>query len=173
MDRPGTDPARTPPSGDRRLRVRCDDRLVAVFASGTAARRRTAAVGERGRDAAPEAGEAARTGSVPDDEGLTVVLTDGLLLDPGFVMWARTLPQVRARLGAGAPDHRRDVLVDLHDGSGRRVRTWRLARARVSDLVPLPAGPAAGAVPVRSMTLEHEGVERVHQPVEPVEPGEP
>ncbi|GAA2827649.1 phage tail protein [Crossiella cryophila] len=90
-----------------------------------------------------------------------ITLERGVTLDPEFEKWANKVWSFRNAAGGvetSLKDFRRDLLIDVFDDGGRKVLSYELHKAWVSEYKPLSdLDGNANAVLIQSIKLEHEG----------------
>jgi len=163
-------PNRFDPYKDFKFRVKWDGRYVAGISKISALRRTTEVVEHReGGDPSMSRKSPGRTRYEP------ITLERGVTHDTEFEQWANKVWRLGAGLGAevSLADFRKDIIIDVFNEAGQRVLSYKVYRCWVSEYRALPDLDAnAAAVMIESITLEHEGWERDHDVVEPVEPKE-
>ena len=83
-----------------------------------------------------------------------ITLERGITTDPEFEKWANEVT-------TGALVFRKDVILDLFNEAGQKVRSYVIHRCWVSEYQALPELDAnANAVAIERIKLEHEGWER-------------
>ena len=145
-----------------KFRVRFGDKVVAAVTKVSALGRSVAPheLKEGGDLLAPRQ----NPGGVTYDD---VVLERGLTLDPTFEEWANVVTQLH--VDPKTKNFKRTVYIDVYDLKGnpadrssRPVVTYKLNRCWMSKYVALPELDAnSGGVGIQSVTLRHEGWERV------------
>ena len=145
-----------------KFRVRLDGSTVAGVTKVSVLSRAVASneIKEGGDLLAPRQNPAAVT---YDD----VTLEWGLTLDRTLEEWANQATQLQS--DPGVKGFKRTVYIDVYDldgnpgsSSSQPVANYRLHRCWVSKYTPLPALDAgASGVGIQSVTLKHEGWERV------------
>lgn len=160
--------SRFDPYKNFKFRVKWDDRYVAGISKVSALRRTTEVIEHRdGADASTFRKSPGRT----TFEAIT--LTRGITHDVEFEQWANKVWNRGAGLGSevSLKDFRKDVTLELYNEAGQLVIAYQIFRAWVSDYQPLPELDAnASTVAIQTITLEHEGWERVYDVAEPAEP---
>ena len=164
-------PSRFDPYKDFKFRVKWDGRYVAGINKISALRRTTEVVEHReGGDPSMSRKSPGRTHYEP------ITLERGVTHDTEFEQWANKVWRLGAGLGAevSLADFRKDIIIDVFNEAGQRVLSYKVYHCWVSEYQALPDLDAnAAAVMIESITLEHEGWERDHEVVEPVEPKAP
>lgn len=95
-----------------------------------------------------------------------VRLERGIITDPAFGTWANMMwsyPEV-SELGdsPSMSDFRKDMQIELYDESGEPVQRYDIHNCWPSEFTALPElDSETNAIALASMTLEHEGWERV------------
>ena len=151
-----------------RFRLRWHGRSVAGVSEVSALKRSTEVVEQREGAGQKPAGNA---GGGPDHEA--VVLARGVTYDVDFHAWANRVWDTGSPPGRGTrrEDFRRDLTLEVRNGSGQVVITYTLFRCWVSQYATVPDLDAiANAVVIESIRLENEGWERDDTVNEPTEP---
>jgi phage tail-like protein len=156
---------RVDPYKNFKFRVKWDGRYVAGVSRISGLRRVTDVVEHR------EGGDQSASRKSP---GLTrfepITLERGVTHDAEFENWANRVWSP-AGSGVSLADFRKDVVIDLFNEAGQKVKSYVVHRAWPSVYQALPDLDArASAVAMESLVLEHEGWERDLDVVEPKEP---
>jgi phage tail-like protein len=144
-----------------KFRVRLDGRVIAGVRKVSALARSVATT--EVKEAGDAMGARLMPGPVSWDE---VTLEQGWSADTTLERWADEVINLHLNPG-GARGFKRTVFIDVFDlaasATGGTPRTsWRLERAWVARYVAMPELDAdAGGVGIRSVSLRHEGFERV------------
>ena len=151
-----------------KFRVKWDGRYVAGVSKVGGLKRTTEVVKHR------EGGDPSSTRKSPGrTEFEAITLERGVTHDTEFEKWANKVWNFGSGLGAevSLKDFRKDILLELYNEAGQLAIAYRIFRAWVSEYQPLPELDAnANAVAIQTITLEHEGWERVYEVSEPSEP---
>jgi phage tail-like protein len=102
-----------------------------------------------------------------------ILLERGLTHDTEFERWANKVWNLGAGPGSevSLQDFRKDIIIDLFNEAGQKVLSYKVYRcwpSKYSAFNELNANKTE--VAIESLVLEHEGWERDHEVVEPVEP---
>jgi phage tail-like protein len=95
-----------------------------------------------------------------------VRLERGITTDTAFEEWAKLpwyQPDTAGEIGSGSDmgHFRKDMQIEVYDEAGQRVLRYTLYHCWPSEYIALPElNPAANAVGLGSMTIEHEGWDR-------------
>jgi phage tail-like protein len=135
--------------------VKLDGAYVAGIREASGLQRASDVVHRAGGDpSSPVRASPGRTGFEP------VTLERGITHDAGFERWASRLAGRAEALG-GSADLRRDLVIDVFNEAGRKVRGYKVLRAWVSEYQAMPDLDAnANAVAIEHITLENEGCVR-------------
>jgi phage tail-like protein len=151
-----------------KFRVRWDGRYVAGISKVSALKRTTEVILHR------EGGDPSTSRKSPGrTEFEAITLERGLTHDPDFEQWANKVYVLGAGAGSevSLKDFRKDILIDLFNEAGQKVRSYKVYRCWVSEYQALPDLDANGtAVAIEHIKLENEGWERDTSVVEPAEP---
>jgi phage tail-like protein len=151
-----------------KFRVRWDGRYVAGISKISALKRTTEVILHR------EGGDPSTSRKSPGrTEFEAITLERGLTHDPEFEQWANKVYVLGAGAGSevSLKDFRKDILIDLFNEAGQKVRSYKVYRCWVSEYQALPDLDANGtAVAIEHIKLENEGWERDTSVVEPAEP---
>lgn len=160
---------RSDPYKNFTFRVKWDGRYVAGFSKVSGLKRTTEVV--KHREGAEPSTSRKSPGRV---EFEAIALERGVTHDAEFGRWAEDVRDASSRPGADPSSHgdlRRDLIVELRNGTGQIVLAYKIFRAWVSEFQALPDLDAdANAVDIQTLRLENEGWERYSKIVEPVEP---
>lgn len=145
-----------------KFRVRFDDKAVAAVTKVSALTRHVAST--ELKEGGDMTGPRQNPGPVTFEE---IVLERGLSLDHTFEDWANKVAQIHA--DPTTRSFKRTVYIDVYDLTGnpadrasRPVVSYKLNRCWVSKYTALPELEAgSGGVGIQSVTLRHEGWERV------------
>lgn len=102
-----------------------------------------------------------------------ITIERGLTDDPAFESWANLVWKLGTGLGAESSlnEFRKDILIELYNEAGQKVRAYKVYRCWPSVYQALPDLDAnSNAVAVEHIKLENEGWERDTSVVEPVQP---
>jgi len=100
-----------------------------------------------------------------------VTLEQGLSHDPVFENWANLVNNIEGDGGMSLKNFRKDIVISVHNLQGKPALSYKLFRAWVSEYQALPEMDAAtmNAVGIQTITLQHEGWERLTSVPEPTE----
>lgn len=152
-----------------KFRVKWDGRYVAGVSKVGGLKRTTEVVKHR------EGGDPSSSRKSPGrTEYDAITIERGVTHDRDFEQWANKVWNFGSGLGAevSLKDFRKDILIDLFNEAGQKVRSYKVYRCWVSEYQALPDLDAnAAAVAIEHIKLENEGWERDYSVAEPAEPG--
>ena len=145
------------PYKNLKFRVKWDGRYVAGVSKVGALKRSTEPVTHR------EGGDPSTVRKSPGQTKYdAITLERGVTHDPEFEQWANKIVQApRRREGKGPPRKlRKDLVLELYDESGERVKTIHLRHCWISVYQALPELDASSnAVAIEVIKLEHDKLE--------------
>jgi phage tail-like protein len=151
-----------------KFRVKWDGKTVAGISKISGLHRNTEVVQMR------EGGDASAVRKLPGQTVYEPILLErGLTHDTEFEQWANKVWNYGSGLGSESSlkDFRKDIVIDLFNEAGQKVLSYKVYRCWPSKYSPFHELDAnETAVAIESLVLEHEGWERDHDVVEPVEP---
>lgn len=99
-----------------------------------------------------------------------VTLERGMTHDNEFESWSQKVYSPLGDAAVSLANFRKDILIDLYNLQGVKVRSWRVFRCWVSEFSAVPELDAnANAVAFESIVLQNEGFERDEAVVEIME----
>lgn len=139
-----------------KFRVRWDDKYVAGISKVSALKRTTeAATWREGGD--PSASYTSPT--VWEFEPIT--LERGVTHDPDFERWANLIYSAEGDEDVSLKNFRKTIFIELLNGQGSVVKSYKVHRAWVSEYEALPELDASGnEYAIETLVLQHEGWER-------------
>ena len=149
-----------------KFRVKWDGRYVAGISRISALKRTTEVVEHReGGDPSAARKSPGRTNYEP------ITLKRGVTHDTEFEQWANSVSRPASPAENPQINFRKDVIIDIFDEAGRRVLSYKVYRAWVSEYQALPDLDAtARAVAIEHIVLQNEGWERDPDVSGPIEP---
>lgn len=160
-------PQRFDPYKTFKFRVKWDGRYVAGVSKVGALKRTTELVEHR------EGGDPSTTRKSPGQSKYEAIsLERGVTHDVEFERWANKVWNFGAGLGSEVSlrDFRKDVIIEVYNEAGQKVKAYNVFRCWVSEFQALPELDAsANAVAIESLKLENEGWERDYSVTEPAE----
>ncbi len=156
------------PYGILNFRVKWDGQYISGVSRVTGLVRSSEVVEERA------GGEPDTSHKVPGQTKYeAITLERGVTNDTAFENWANQVGGVvnGAMTGPSPSGFRKNVFIELYDGAGRLVRSYRVYRCWPSEYGALPSLDAnAHAIAIEHIKLENEGWERDTSVVPPMEP---
>jgi phage tail-like protein len=113
-------------------------------------------------------------------EFVAITLERGVTHDTAFDLWANKVWNYKAFSASPGSanqivpldDFRKDIVIELHNESGRKVLAYKVYRCWVSEYQAMPELDGSGnAVAIQSIKLENEGWEQDDSVAETTEPG--
>ena len=162
-------PDRADPYKNFKFRIQWDGKVVAGVSRVSALRRSTEVIRHR------EGGDPSTSRKSP---GMTeydpITLERGVTHDAEFERWANKVYCFGSSAGqeSSLKDFRKDIVIDVYNEAGQRVKSYLVYRCWPSEYQALPeldAGHGA-AVAIETITLQNEGWERDYDVPEPPEP---
>ena len=99
-----------------------------------------------------------------------ITLERGVTHDPEFEKWANLIYTTEGDAAISLKNFRKDIIIDLLNEQGTKVKAYKVYRCWVSEYTALPDLDANGnAVAIESMILQNEGWERDTAVAEPTE----
>lgn len=151
-----------------KFRVKWDGRYVAGISKVGALKRTTEMVEHR------EGGDPSTTRKSPGQTKFeAITLERGVTHDVEFERWANKVWNFGSGLGSevSLADFRKDVIIEVYNEAGQKVKAYNVFRCWVSEFQALPELDAsANAIAIETIKLENEGWERDLSVVEPSEP---
>lgn len=99
-----------------------------------------------------------------------ITLERGITHDRAFEDWTNLVYSVEGDAGVSLRDFRKDILIDLYNLQGIKVRSWQVFRCWVSEMTAVPELDANGnAVAFETIVLQNEGFQRDEAVVEVAE----
>ncbi len=90
-----------------------------------------------------------------------VTLERGITYDETFESWAARIYSVEGDAGMSLATFRRDIVIELYNLQGTKVRAWKVYRCWVSEFTAVPELDANGnAIAFESIIVQNEGFER-------------
>jgi len=90
-----------------------------------------------------------------------VTLERGITYDETFESWAARVYSVEGDAGMSLATFRRDIVIELYNLQGTKVRAWKVYRCWVSEFTAVPELDANGnAIAFESIIVQNEGFER-------------
>jgi phage tail-like protein len=161
-------PQRVDPYKNFKFRLKWDGKYVAGVSKVSPLKRSTEVVRFRnGGDPSTSHKSPGRT------EYDAITLERGITFDVEFEQWANKVWNLGAGLGSevSLKDFRKDIILELYNEAGQKVRAYKIYRCWVSEYSALPELDAnANAIAIEHIKLENEGWERDLSVVEPPEP---
>jgi phage tail-like protein len=161
-------PMRFDPYKNFKFRVKWDGQYIPAISRVTGLIRATEVIEHR------EGGDPSTSRKSP---GLTqfgpITLERGLTDDAAFENWANLVWKLGAGLGAESSlnEFRKDVLIEIFNEAGQKVRAYKVYRCWPSEYQALPTLDAnETSVAVEHIRLENEGWERDTSLAPPVQP---
>ena len=151
-----------------KFRVKWDGRYVAGVSKVGALKRTTEVVEHR------EGGDPSTVRKSPGQTKYeAITLERGVTHDREFEQWANKVWNFGSGLGSevSLADFRKDLIIEMYNEAGQRVKAYQVFRCWVSEYQALPELDAsANAVAIEMMKLENDGWERDYDVTEPSEP---
>ncbi|WP_067465666.1 MULTISPECIES: phage tail protein [Nocardia] len=99
-----------------------------------------------------------------------ITIERGISHDPAFEEWANLAYSPEGPGRVSLKNFRRDIIIELYNLQGVKVRAWNAFRCWVSEFTAVPELDAnANAIAFESIVLQNEGFARDPAVVEPVE----
>jgi len=99
-----------------------------------------------------------------------ITIERGITHDAAFENWATKTYSTTGDGGMSLKNFRKDLIIELYNLQGVKVRAWNVFRAWVSEFMAVPELDAnANAVAFESIVLQNEGFARDPAVVEPLE----
>lgn len=99
-----------------------------------------------------------------------ITIERGITHDAAFENWATKTYSTTGDGGMTLKNFRKDLIIELYNLQGVKVRAWNVFRAWVSEFMAVPELDAnANAVAFESIVLQNEGFARDPAVVEPLE----
>jgi phage tail-like protein len=148
-----------------KFRVKWDGRYVAGISKVTALKRSTEPVTHR------EGGDPSTPRVSPSSWKFEpVTLERGVTHDLDFEAWANLVYSTDGDAAISLRNFRKDVIIELLNEQGVKVKAYNVYRCWVSEYTTLPDLDAnANAIAIESMVLQNEGWERDEAVTEPSE----
>lgn len=91
----------------------------------------------------------------------SITLERGITHDPAFEQWANTVFSVEGDPAVSLARFRKDIVIDLYNLQGVKVRSWQVFRCWVSEFTAVPELDAnANAIAFETIVLQNEGFAR-------------
>jgi phage tail-like protein len=157
--------ARIDPYKNFKFRVVWDNQPVAGISKVSGLKRTTEVVSHRdGGDLSTKR----QSPGVSTFEPIT--LERGITHDPAFEAWATLVYSPQGDAAVSLRNFRKDLIIELYNLQGVKVRAWRVFRCWVSEFTAVPELDAnANAVAIETLVLQNEGFERDEAVVEVAE----
>jgi phage tail-like protein len=148
-----------------KFRVKWDGRYVAGISKVTALKRSTEPVSHR------EGGDPSTPRVSPSSWKFEpITLERGVTHDLDFEAWANLVYSTDGDAAISLRNFRKDVIIELLNEQGVKVKAYNVYRCWVSEYTTLPDLDAnANAIAIESMVLQNEGWERDEAVTEPSE----
>jgi phage tail-like protein len=148
-----------------KFRVKWDGRYVAGVSKVTALKRSTEPVSHR------EGGDPSTPRVSPSSWKFEpITLERGVTHDLDFEAWANLVYSTDGDAAISLRNFRKDVIIELLNEQGVKVKAYNVYRCWVSEYTTLPDLDAnANAIAIESMVLQNEGWERDEAVTEPTE----
>jgi phage tail-like protein len=148
-----------------KFRVKWDGRYVAGVSKVTALKRSTEPVSHR------EGGDPSTPRVSPSSWKFEpITLERGVTHDLDFEAWANLVYSTDGDAAISLRNFRKDVIIELLNEQGVKVKAYNVYRCWVSEYTTLPDLDAnANAIAIESMVLQNEGWERDEAVTEPSE----
>jgi phage tail-like protein len=148
-----------------KFRVKWDGRYVAGVSKVTALKRSTEPVSHR------EGGDPSTPRVSPSSwKSEPVTLERGVTHDLDFEAWANLVYSTDGDAAISLRNFRKDVIIELLNEQGVKVKAYNVYRCWVSEYTTLPDLDAnTNAIAIESMVLQNEGWERDEAVTEPTE----
>ena len=158
-------PQRIDPYKNFKFRVKWDGKYVAGVSKVSGLKRSTEVVSHR------EGGDPSLVHKSPGrTDYASIVLERGVTHDPEFENWANRAHNLQGDPAMSLGDFRKDILIELFNEQGSRVKVWKVYRCWVSEYEVFDGFDAnATQVAVERLTLQNEGWERDTSVAEPAE----
>jgi phage tail-like protein len=158
-------PQRFDPYKNFKFRVKWDGKYVAGISKISGLKRTTEVVVHReGGDPSLSHKSPGRTDFAP------LILERGVTHDPEFENWANLVLSLQGDAAMSLKNFRKDMLIDLFNEQGTKVKSWKVYRCWVSEYEVIDGFDAnATQVAIERLTLQNEGWERDTSVVEPQE----
>jgi phage tail-like protein len=99
-----------------------------------------------------------------------ITIERGITHDPAFENWATKTYSTAGDGGMSLAHFRKDLIIELYNLQGTKVRAWNVFRAWVSEFIAVPELDAnANAVAFETIVLQNEGFARDMAVVEQLE----
>jgi phage tail-like protein len=157
--------ARIDPYKNFKFRVVWDNQPVAGISKVSGLKRTTEVVSHRdGGDLSTKR----QSPGVSTFEPIT--LERGITHDPAFEAWATLVYSPQGDAAVSLRNFRKDLIIELYNLQGVKVRAWRVFRCWVSEFTAVPELDAnANAIAIETLVLQNEGFERDEAVVEAAE----
>jgi phage tail-like protein len=157
--------ARIDPYKNFKFRVVWDNQPVAGISKVSGLKRTTEVVSHRdGGDLSTKR----QSPGVSTFEPIT--LERGITHDPALEAWATLVYSPQGDAAVSLRNFRKDLIIELYNLQGVKVRAWRVFRCWVSEFTAVPELDAnANAIAIETIVLQNEGFERDEAVVEAAE----
>jgi phage tail-like protein len=157
--------ARIDPYKNFKFRVVWDNQPVAGISKVSGLKRTTEVVSHRdGGDLSTKR----QSPGVSTFEPIT--LERGITHDPAFEAWATLVYSPQGDAAVSLRNFRKDLIIELYNLQGVKVRAWRVFRCWVSEFTAVPELDAnANAIAIETLVLQNEGFDRDEAVVEAAE----
>jgi phage tail-like protein len=147
---------RIDPYKNFKFRVTVDGQPVAGVSKISGLKRTTEVVQHRdGGDESTSRKSPGRTNFEP------VTLERGITYDTTFEAWANSVYSVEGDAGVSLATFRKDMVIELYNLQGTKVRAWKVYRCWVSEFTSVPELDAnANTIAFESIIVQNEGWER-------------
>ena len=99
-----------------------------------------------------------------------ITIERGITHDTAFERWATKVYSTAGDAAMSLRNFRKDIIIDLYNLQGVKVRSWQVFRCWVSEFQALPdLDASANAIAIQTLKLENEGWERDYEVAEPAE----
>lgn len=148
-----------------KFRIKWDGKYVAGVSNISALKRSTEPVTHR------EGGDPSTSRTSPSTWTFDpITLQRGVTHDPEFEAWANLIYSMDGDAAISLANFRKDVIIELMNEQGQKVKAYNVHRCWVSEYTALPELDANGnAVAIESLVLQNEGWERDEAVTEPTE----
>ena len=90
-----------------------------------------------------------------------ITIERGITHDPAFENWATKVYSTAGDGGVSLKNFRKDIIIDLYNLQGVKVRSWQVLRCWVSEFIAVPELDAnANAIAFETIVLQNEGFVR-------------
>jgi phage tail-like protein len=147
---------RIDPYKNFKFRVTVDGQPVAGVSKVSGLKRTTEVVNHRdGADLSTNRHSPGRTNFEP------VTLERGITYDVTFESWAASVYSPEGDAAVSLANFRKDIVIELYNLQGTKVRAWKVFRCWVSEFTAVPELDANGnAIAFESIIVQNEGFER-------------